>query len=166
MQLTHYENKFTPKNNPIVIVCDSVSNPYNIGGIFRAADAFGVQEVIFCGTEFTAKRKIAKTARATQKVVQHQVAAHAQNVIITLKEQGYCIIALEITTKSKPIETYNFKGKLPVVLLIGAENFGITEALLQLADATLHITMYGNNSSMNVMQATSIALFEITKQIS
>ncbi|HCY81920.1 MAG TPA: RNA methyltransferase, partial [Xanthomarina gelatinilytica] len=46
------------------------------------------------------------------------------------------------------------------------ENFGISETVLTLSDAIIHINMFGQNSSMNVVQATSIALYEITKQVS
>ena len=50
-------------------------------------------------------------------------------------------------------------------LILGDENFGVSEFVLEQCDAVVHINMYGNNSSMNVAQATSIALYEFTKQL-
>jgi tRNA G18 (ribose-2'-O)-methylase SpoU len=50
--------------------------------------------------------------------------------------------------------------------VIGEENFGISEAVLQQMDAVVHIPMFGQNSSMNLVQATSVALYEITNQMS
>ena len=52
-----------------------------------------------------------------------------------------------------------------MVLVIGDENFGISESILKQSDAVIHIDMFGHNSSMNVVQATNIALYEITKQL-
>ena len=53
-----------------------------------------------------------------------------------------------------------------MVLIVGNENFGIDKDLLEWSDQKVHINMFGINSSMNVAQATGIALFEITKSVS
>ena len=50
-------------------------------------------------------------------------------------------------------------------MIVGNENFGISESVLKKVDQTVHITMYGNNSSMNVVQATAIGLYVLTKQM-
>ena len=50
-------------------------------------------------------------------------------------------------------------------MIVGDENFGISEAVLKVSDTIIHINMFGQNSSMNVVQATTIALYEITKQL-
>jgi len=73
-------------------------------------------------------------------------------------------VSLEITTDSRPIHTHNFH-QTPLALIIGDENHGISEAVLNQSDNVIHIDMFGQNSSMNVVQATSIALYEITKQL-
>ena len=51
------------------------------------------------------------------------------------------------------------------MLVIGDENFGVSDNILSISDAIIHIDMFGQNSSMNVVQATSIALYQITKQL-
>ena len=48
---------------------------------------------------------------------------------------------------------------------VGDENFGVSDHILNYSDAVIHIDMFGQNSSMNVVQATSIALYEMTKQL-
>lgn len=75
-------------------------------------------------------------------------------------------MSLEISEQSLPLHQFNFKLDKPIVLIIGDENFGISEAILKASNAILHINMYGENSSMNVVQATGIALYEITNQLS
>lgn len=165
MQLTHYNTNFKQQTFPIILVCDNVTNAPNIGSLFRIADAFGVEKLILCGTDITLGRKISKTSRATEKVVNYEIQNSALEVIESFKNKNYQIIALEITNSSKPIHTFKFSNKHPIVIVIGDENFGVSESILQKSDQIIHINMFGKNSSMNVVQATNIAVYEITKQL-
>lgn len=164
-QLNHYNTNFTRKTFPITIVCDNVTNAPNIGSLFRTADAFGVEHVILCGEHIPLGRKMTKTSRATEKVVPFSLHKNTSKVITDLKQKGYLVIALEITNASTPLTNEKFTGDQPIALLLGDENFGVSELLLNQADHVIHINMFGRNSSMNVVQATSIILYEITKQI-
>ncbi len=164
-QLNHYNTTFTKKIFPIVLVCDHVTNAPNIGSLFRIADAFGVEKIIFCGEGITIGRKVTKTSRATEKFVNHEFSTSTKQVVDALINSGYQILALEITANSTPIHNYKLDGTKPIALIIGDENFGISEPILNKANQTIHIDMFGNNSSMNVVQATNIALYEITKQL-
>ena len=147
------------------MVCDNVTNAPNIGSLFRIADAFGIEKLILCGEHIPLGRKMAKTSRATEKVVNYEIAESASKIVEGLKNENHQIISLEITTKSKPIHTFNFSNKKPIALIIGDENFGVSDAILKISDAIIHIDMFGQNSSMNVVQATNIALYEMTKQL-
>jgi len=165
MQLDHYSTHFTPKKFPITLVCDQVSNAPNIGSLFRTADAFGIEKLIFCGNEISMGRKMSKTSRATEKYVSFEMASDISETLSELKKNGYFLIALEITEDSSDLKAFNFPKQQPIAIIIGEENFGISESVLEQMDAVLHITMFGQNSSMNVVQATSVALYEITKQL-
>ena len=165
MQLNHYNTNFPKRTFPITLVCENVSNAPNIGSLFRMADAFGVEKLIFCGTPVSIGRKITKTSRATEKVVDYELTENALSVIKTLKENGYQIITLEITNTSQPIHSFQFSKERPIALIVGDENFGVSETILELSDAIIHINMFGQNSSLNVVQATNIGLYEITKQL-
>ncbi|MBP1839977.1 TrmH family RNA methyltransferase [Formosa algae] len=163
-QLNHYNTNFSKKTFPITLVCDHVTNAPNIGSLFRTADAFGVEKLILCGSYIPLGRKMTKTSRATEKVVPFEVKADTSEVIAELKSKGYQIIALEITDSSISLREAKFSSHQPIALLIGDENFGVSEALLKASDLVVHIDMFGQNSSMNVVQATNIILYEITKQ--
>lgn len=165
VQLTHYNTQFEKRKFPIVLVCDNVTNVQNIGSLFRISDAFGVEKLMFCGENISIGRKITKTSRATEKVVPFEIQESALKVVKNLKAQKHQIISLEITSSSKSLHTLNFSKEKPIVLVIGDENFGVSEAILNLSDVVVHIDMFGFNSSMNVVQATNIALYEITKQL-
>ncbi|MDO7171224.1 TrmH family RNA methyltransferase [Mariniflexile sp. AS56] len=165
MQLTHYTTNFNKRSFPIILVCDNVANAPNIGSLFRMADAFGIEKLVLCGANMSIGRKITKTSRATEKVVDYEICESATEVVAGFKAQNYQIIALEITSTSKPIHTLKFSAEKPIVLVIGDENFGVSEAILNNSEVVMHIDMFGQNSSMNVVQATNIALYEITKQL-
>lgn len=164
MQLTHYNTHFKKRSFPITLVCDNVTNAPNIGSLFRICDAFGVEKLILCG-EVSLGRKMTKTSRATEKSVHFEIQESALKVLETLKQNNYQIIALEITNSSLPIHSFSFSADKPIALVIGDENFGVSEDILQQSDAVIHIEMFGQNSSMNVVQATNIALYELTKQL-
>jgi len=164
-QLTHYNTNFTKQQFPITLICDNITNAPNLGSLFRIADAFGVKKLFFCGEHIPLGRKMTKTSRATEKVVNYSVETSAIDLVNEFKANNYFIVSLEITSNSVPIHDYAFPKDQPITLVVGDENFGVSEEILKLSDAVIHIDMFGQNSSMNVVQATNIALYEITKQL-
>jgi len=166
LQLTHYNSKFKQQQFPVTVVCQNVSNAPNIGSLFRACDAFGIEKLIFCGTDIPLGRKMTKTSRSTEKSVNYEMHKSALEVVNKLKENNYFILSLEISTNSQALNKVKFNPNQPIALIIGDENFGVSEDILKISDAIVHINMFGQNSSMNVVQATSITLYEITKQFS
>lgn len=165
MQLNHYNTNFKNQIFPITLICDNVTNAPNIGSLFRIADAFGIEKLILCGDDISLGRKMAKTSRATEKIVNYEVNKDVSEVIQDLKSKNYQIISLEITNSSQAVHNVQFSTNKPIALIIGDENFGVSEHILNLSDTIIHIEMFGQNSSMNVVQATNIALYEITKQL-
>ena len=87
-----------------------------------------------------------------------------KNVLITLKGEGFKLIGLEITNTSKALNETDFTKMEKIVLVVGAERTGISPDLLKITDETVHIPIFGQNSSMNVVNALAIALYEITSQ--
>jgi tRNA G18 (ribose-2'-O)-methylase SpoU len=165
LQLTHYNTNFKKRKFPIVLICDQISNAANIGSLFRTADAFGIEKLIFCGTEISLGRKMTKTSRATEKYVEYKSATSTIEVVQNLKAREYTIVSMEITSNSTAIHGLEIIKSNPIAIIIGDENFGVSEAVLKLSDYIVHINMYGENSSMNAVQAATIALYEITKQL-
>ena len=165
MQLSHYTTNFKKHTFPITIVCDNVVNAPNIGSLFRLADAFGIEELVFCGDDISLGKRMKRTSRSTEKYVNYRIESDIHGVISNLKEKQYQILALEITNSSHPLSELKVNNNQPIAMIVGNENFGISESVLKKVDQTVHITMYGNNSSMNVVQATAIGLYVLTKQM-
>ena len=163
MQLTHEENQFQRKTFPITVVCDHIYFQQNIGSIFRISEAFGVENIIFLGKDIPlTPRKINKTSRSTHLHVPHSAIEKTSDVADYLLQNNFEIIALEITSNSKPLKEVTIPDDQKIALLIGSEIDGISEELLEISHQTVHINMFGKNSSMNVVQAASIALYELT----
>lgn len=163
MQLTHEENQFERKTFPITLVCDHIYFQQNIGSLFRISEAFGVENIIFLGKNIPlTPRKINKTSRSTHLHVPHQVIEETTELITYLLENKFEIIALEITNNSKPLKEIIIPENKKIALLIGNEIDGISDELLNISNQIIHINMFGKNSSMNVVQAASIILYELT----
>ena len=166
MQLNHYTSKFKKKQFPIVLISDNVTHAANLGSLFRTADAFGIEHLILGGPAVELGRKFTKTSRATEQSVSFEQLEILSEKLQELKAQSYTLIALEITDNSIPISDLKLDKNSKIAFVIGDENHGISACILEKCDAVVHIEMYGQNSSMNVVQATSIALYEFTKKIS
>lgn len=163
MQLSHVQFERNMTNKKLILVCDHIQSPANMGSIFRLADAFNILEIIFYGTTPTlSSNRFKRTARSTERSVRFRESGDITNTIKNLKADGYRTIALEITSQSTPLHSVSsFPEK--VALFIGNERSGIESRILKLLDNHVHIDMYGKNSSMNVAQATAIAFYEITR---
>ncbi|WP_343694768.1 TrmH family RNA methyltransferase [Flavobacterium sp.] len=163
MQLTHEENQFERKTFPITLVCDHIYFQQNIGSLFRISEAFGVENIIFLGKDIPlTPRKINKTSRSTHLHVPHQIIEETSELIEYLQLNDFEIIGLEITSNSKSLKEVVIPKDKKMALLIGSEIDGILDELLKICHQIVHINMFGKNSSMNVVQAASIALYEIT----
>ncbi|PVW13221.1 TrmH family RNA methyltransferase [Marixanthomonas spongiae] len=162
-QLTHTSTDFPNKTFPIKIICDGVRGPANVGALFRVCEAFGVSEIVFCNAEINFKsNRLRKTARNTEKTVPYRIADDILSEIAQLKKDHYSPLVLELTDQSVPVEAVSAKTE-KIALIIGNEQHGVSKTVLQAVSQSVHITMFGQNSSLNVTQATAIALFNLTK---
>jgi tRNA G18 (ribose-2'-O)-methylase SpoU len=164
LQQTHYNSNFKKQKHPVTLLCDNVTNAPNIGSLFRIADAFNIEELIFAGENIPMGRRISKTSRSTEKYVKFRIDSSVLNTVAQFKASHY-IVGLEITDSSIELSKFKINTNQPILLIIGDENYGVSEGVLEQCDALIYINMYGANSSMNVVQAAGIALYEITKQL-
>lgn len=165
IQLSHDAHKSTELKYPICFLANDIDVPMNIGSFFRIADALGVEKIFLSGNSIVPPNSsIKKTSRSTEKYVPYEYVASAVSVIEKLKASGYTIVSLEITTTSRDLTELELSKTDKVCLILGSENYGISEELLSLSDVTVHIPMLGANSSMNVASACAIATYEITRR--
>lgn len=166
-QLSHTETPTSPRTFPITVLCDGITLPANIGAIFRLADAFGVEKVVFGGIDVDiTSHKAKQVSRSTHQWVPHSQTPGLEAEISKLKAEGYQIFALEITDQSKPLHKLRIRQEQKIALVVGSEIQGISKEVLNLCDQAIHIPIYGRNTSMNVSNALAIILYDITLQLS
>jgi tRNA G18 (ribose-2'-O)-methylase SpoU len=160
-QLGHYETleKMPKLDIDCVLYICNVSCE-NLGLILRSADIFGANTVYYRQDNITVNNKqLLKLSRNSNIPV---CFSDGIDSLLNLKNNGYQIMALEITNTSFPLKHSKLKQK--TCLIIGNEKSGIPEDALDIADCSYHIEMIGGHiSSLNVSIATSIALYEITQ---
>jgi len=141
-----------------IVVCDNLRSCYNVGSIFRTADALAVEKIYLSG--FTPSpednfKKIQKTALGAIDSVQWQKIKNTWRILKKLKEEGYYLIALEKTKNSLPF--YKFKKrKNKIVIVLGNEIKGLSPNILKRCDIILEIPMVGIKESLNVSVAFGI----------
>ena len=165
-QLSHAESSSKDTTFPLSILANNIEIAGNIGSLFRVADALGVEKLYLTGTTQTPpKYKIRKAARSADNHIPYVYKESALETIELLKANGYTIIALEITASSENIRDFTLTKKEKICLIIGSENLGISADLLALSDHHVHISMYGKNSSMNVITSCAIAVHELIQHL-
>lgn len=148
-----------PKH-PLIIICDNVLDTYNVGSIFRLADAVAAQKVILCGETLTPPNsRIKKASINTWQWVSWEYGKDTKEVVARLKGEGYSMIAVEQDARSIPFHhaSYTF----PLAIIVGNETTGVSRDVLDMADAIVEIPMWGINKSLNVMVSCGIVLYEI-----
>lgn len=163
-QLTHFEVEKVKSNKEIIVIAENIRTPENVGMIFRVSEAFGVKKVIFMGeSPNLSNRKVLRTARSTEKELEITLNETPENIIPRLKNEDYLLIGLEITENSKILKNFDFSAHRKIAFFIGAERYGIDEKTLQQLDVNLHFNLFGKNSSVNVVNALTVGLYEATR---
>lgn len=150
------------KKNPIYIILDNVMDTYNIGSIFRLADAVAAEKVILCGeTETPPHTRIKKASINTTEWVEWEYAETVMEAIINLKLKikNLQVIAIEQDKKSLPYDKADYS--FPVALVVGHETTGVSKEVLEVCDQIVEIPMWGVNKSLNVVVSLGIVLFEV-----
>jgi tRNA G18 (ribose-2'-O)-methylase SpoU len=154
------------KRRPIYLILDNVLDTYNVGSIFRLADAVGVKKIYLCGETLTPPNpRIKKASISTWKWVEWEYAETAVAAISKLKAQisKIKIMAIEQDSRSKPFD--KAKYELPLALVVGNESFGVSKEVLDICDTIVELPMFGVNKSLNVMVCSGIMLYEIVKKL-
>ncbi len=158
------EEKQKIKHNPIYFVLDNVLDTYNIGSIFRLADAVSAEKIFLCGEcETPPSTRITKAAIDTEKWVGWEYRKSAAEVALELKQKGVMIVALEQNEKSKPYNKIDYK--FPIAVIVGNETYGVSEDALDVSDAIAELPMFGVNVSLNVVVSSGILVYEIVKNL-
>ncbi|HSX09617.1 MAG TPA: TrmH family RNA methyltransferase [Candidatus Saccharimonadales bacterium] len=150
------------KRNPVYIIVDNVLDTYNIGSIFRLADAVAVEKVYLCaGTETPPHHRIKKASINTTEWVPWEYKKTALEAISDLRKQvnGIQIVSVEQNERSVRYDTIPYS--FPVALIIGHETDGVSKEAMDASDYIAEMPMWGINISLNVMVSLGIMLYKV-----
>lgn len=165
-QLSHADHEPSGKTFPLALVAQDVADAANVGSLFRLADALGVRHLYLAGASATpANPKVRRTARAAQQYVPWSQHDNTLALVQDLKERGALVVSLEITDRSEDVRSIRLPPGRDIVLVVGAENAGVSQTILNASDRVAHIPMMGANSSMNLAVATALAVFALSQQL-
>ncbi|GAC1493593.1 MAG: TrmH family RNA methyltransferase [Flavisolibacter sp.] len=160
------EHKKAIKKNPIYIILDNVLDTYNIGAIFRLADAIAATKVILCaGSETPPNHRIKKASINTTEWVDWEYFDTAKEAIedLRLKIKDIQVISVELDKRAVSYDKVGYK--FPVAIVVGHETDGVSEEVLKMSDHIVELPMFGVNISLNVMVSLGITLYEAVKYL-
>lgn len=147
-----------------VVILHNIRSHYNVGAIFRTADAAGVSHVYLTGYSPTptdrfgrAVPEIHKTALGAEATVAWSYEASLPELISTLQATGVWVVAVEQQEGSTPLP--NFRAKEKTAFILGSETEGVPEEILALVDEVLELPMQGSKESLNVSVTAGIVLY-------
>ncbi len=149
------------KKNPFLVVAESIEKPGNLGTILRSCDAAGVDAVIVCDpTTDIHNPNVVRSSVGTLFTVP-VVEAGSEETLAFLKEKGIAIVAATPHAKGEFTQV-NFK--VPLAIVVGTEQYGLSENWIRQADIAVRIPMFGIADSLNVASATTLLLYEVVRQ--
>jgi 23S rRNA (guanosine2251-2'-O)-methyltransferase len=154
------------EKHPIVIVLDNIRSAFNIGSIFRTADALAIEGVYLCGITATPPhREIYKTALGASESVEWYYFKNTLDAISELKKKGYQILSLEQVENSVMLDEFESSVNSKYALVIGNEVDGVMQEVIESSDVCIEIPQYGTKHSFNVSVSAGIALWDIIGKI-
>ncbi len=149
------------KRREIYLILDNILDTYNIGSIFRLADAAGVKCIYLCGDSETPPNiKIHRASVGTDKWVPWEYASTAVEAISKIKDQRSKIKIVAIEQSKTSVDYRKIEYGEPIAFVVGHETTGVSAETLKACDAIVEIPMYGINVSLNVMVSLAIVLFK------
>jgi len=152
------------KRNPIYLVLDRIIDTYNIGSLFRLADAISAEKVYLCGDmEYPPSTRIHKAAVGTETWTPWEKTDSTLETIKELKKKGIQIIAVEQDPRS--ISYKDLKPNFPCAIIVGNETGGMEKEVLDAVDIIVELPMYGINKSFNVWGSGAIIAYKAIESL-
>lgn len=158
----------------MIAILHNIRSAYNVGSIFRTADAAGCEKIYLCGITPAPIDKynrpvshITKVSLGAEKYIPWEKVKSTVKIVNKLKKDGYTILAVEQSKKSIPYFSLSFprkrKSRNKFALVLGNEINGLSPAILKRADKILEIPMRGRKESLNVSVAFGIIVFHLNQ---
>ena len=151
-----------------IAVLDNLRSVYNVGSIFRTANAVGIEKIILCGTTPTPvdkkgerRKDFAKVALGAEDTVVWEYQEETVKTLKTLRQEGCYVVAFEQDGVSVDYKEVNITAKENIVFVIGPEVTGMSQEVLSECDVIAEIPMLGTKESLNVTIAFGVGVYRI-----
>lgn len=146
------------------LILENIRSAYNVGAIFRTADASGVSKIFLVGYTPTPidrfgrpQKEILKTSLGASEEIEWEHVEDTISIIELLKKKGFTVAAVELGENSTNLKDFSEPDKVAYVL--GNEVEGVEEETIKQSDVQLEVPMLGTKESLNVSVTAGIVLY-------
>lgn len=156
---------------PLIVVLDDVRSLYNVGSVFRSADAFRIEAIYLCGITATPPNaEIHKTALGGEDSVDWKYFERTEDAVEDLHKKGVFVYSVEQVEHSTKLHTLNLNAESITnnshyAIIMGNEVKGVKQSVVDMSDACLEIPQFGTKHSLNVSVTAGIVIWEFAKQL-
>jgi 23S rRNA (guanosine2251-2'-O)-methyltransferase len=156
----------TSEKMPVILVLDDVRSAYNVGSIFRTADAFRIESIYICGISARPPHKdISKTALGATESVAWKYFQKVTDALSELKKEQYKVYMVEQADESIDLSDFKPLKDSKLAFIFGHEVFGVKEELFPVSDGCIEIPQFGTKHSFNVAISAGIVLWDIVNKL-
>lgn len=151
---------------PLTIVLDNIRSMYNVGSVFRTADAFRIHKIVLCGiTAVPPMIEIHKTALGAEDSVDWEYYEDAVKAIEDLNQSGCITLAVEQVEQSIQLQNWQPDPHQHYALVLGNEVKGVQQEVVNACQASLEIPQFGTKHSLNVSNTAAIVMWEFARHL-
>ena len=156
---------------PLIVVLDDVRSLYNVGSVFRSADAFRIKAIYLCGITATPPiAEIHKTALGGEDSVDWKYFERTEDAVEDLHKKGVFVYSVEQVEHSTKLHTLDLNAESTTnnshyAIIMGNEVKGVKQSVVDMSDACLEIPQFGTKHSLNVSVTAGIVIWEFAKQL-
>lgn len=152
------------KKMPVIVVLENIRSAYNVGSVFRTADAFLLEAIYITGyTCIPPHKEIKKTALGAEDTVTWKHFTNTSEAIDTLKALGYRVYAVEQAEESIALNELQYKAGEKIAVIMGNEVTGVEQTTIAQCDGIIEIPQLGMKHSLNIATAAGVVLWEIVR---
>ncbi|MGZ4012585.1 MAG: RNA methyltransferase [Flavisolibacter sp.] len=149
---------------PIIAVLENVRSAYNVGSVFRTADAFLIEAIYICGyTAYPPHKEIKKTALGADETVAWKHFRNITEAIEDIRQLGYKVYAVEQAVDSYKLQAISYEPDEKIAVVFVNEVTGVEQATIEQCDGCIEIPQLGMKHSLNISVAAGIVLWELVR---
>jgi 23S rRNA (guanosine2251-2'-O)-methyltransferase len=149
---------------PVIVVLENIRSAYNVGSVFRTADAFLLEAIYICG--YTCKpphKEIKKTALGAEDSVLWKHFENTDAAIQALHESGYKVFAVEQAEGSTMLNNLDYVAGEKIAVIFGNEVSGVEQDTIRQCVGCIEIPQFGVKHSLNIATAAGVVLWELVR---